>query len=94
LIQRALVGFGVHEAEHQDLVARGMLNDGGRQAAHLCEIDFRIHRILLLSKNKKPADLGCVSGPGFLGLLAYLRQSLPPTRCAPDDDGGGGDASS
>jgi hypothetical protein len=66
-LQGAFVRFAVHEAEHQDFTARGILHYGRRQPAHLVEVDFYSHAIVPFAQKQKPADF--VSGLMRSGLL-------------------------
>ena len=54
--ERLLERFPIHEAEHQNLVAVGVLHDGGQQPLHLVEIKLFAHGFSrFVFKNKKPA---------------------------------------
>ena len=42
-LYRFLIGFFVHEAQHQDFARVVVLYDGGNKAAHFLKIQFHIH---------------------------------------------------
>jgi hypothetical protein len=52
--QRPFESLTVHETDHQDLTVGGILHHGGKQAAHLVEIQFRSHKnSLALNESEK-----------------------------------------
>src|ERR1700687_1499383 len=84
--QGLVPSFRVHKTHHQELAGAFILNDSGRQALHLVEVDF--HCILLISrriirsgtKAKSPLGELCASGLGFPMSAFWL--SVVPRRHA------------
>src|ERR1700674_3122154 len=97
--QGLVQSFRVHKTHHQELAGAFILNDSGRQALHLVEVDF--HCILLISrrifrsgtKSTKPAGR-VVRQRAWISYECFLViRCPPPTRSSHGDDGGGGDGS-
>jgi hypothetical protein len=60
--------FLVHEAEHQDFIVAGVLDDGRDKPVFFFEVEFHFSPL----KNKKPAGAFCASGPMSPAFLFQL----------------------
>ena len=82
-----VLGIGRNAAyelvQREDFPAVRVLHHGGKQAAHLVEIQFRIHTLILSGKKKEPAELLGFSGLELLkSAFLLVKQSQV---CLPAD---------
>jgi hypothetical protein len=73
--------FAVHESHHKDVAIVGVLHYGGRESLHFFEIDLahvllRAWWMITAGRNRKPAVLDRISGPGTLDVASSLSACL------------------